>query len=278
MKSEIYLFIETKKGNLAIPFKRLKGLDEFTVRYKNNQDLVLNLMNALNISMELDQVIDVYVYYHYFKKDKNSGNIEEGSYQLPIKYSEDNYDMDSVEEAYSKYLIDDKSRIKKTGVKYVSYGPLQDYLVDNKPIRNSDIEFAAHLYLLSDYRKNRDIYFMLKYAGYKVRTKKVKTSKAILGERSIENLSSSNDYFASLIARVKNNPDDYDEVMEEMSSYDLDDIKNWLDGDSKLVDGIVDSSKLSNLDIYELAVLTGLKLEELLVIADAFVKDCGRSR
>lgn len=278
MKNEIYLFIETSVGNLAIPFKRLRNLDELTVRYKDNHDLVFNLMNALGIQIDESLIRDVYVYYHYSKKDKETGKIDEGSYQLPIKYSEDNYDLDSVEYMYGKYLIDDKSRIKKSKVKYVSYEPLQNFIKNNKPISDSDIVFSAHLYLLSDYRKNRDIYFMLKYVGYKVKIKKVKPRKAVLGDRSINGLSSSNDYFANLIARVKNNPEEYDKVMEEIAGYDLEDISKLIDGESKIVDGIIDSSKISNLDIYELASLAELKPEELLIIASPFQKNNGRKR
>ena len=46
-KNNVSLFIETRLGNISIPFLGLRELDEFTVRFENREQLV-KFLNNLN--------------------------------------------------------------------------------------------------------------------------------------------------------------------------------------------------------------------------------------
>ena len=89
MNGKISLCVCTSVGEFKIPFATIRQLDMFTVRYKNKNELIESLVRILNLPVDIDDVYDIRMQYVYSDK------------YLPIKYSEDNYNTESVIEAYT---------------------------------------------------------------------------------------------------------------------------------------------------------------------------------
>ena len=117
----INLYMETSKGIISIPFVSIKEVDLFTSEYNSRFDNVGNgkklldvLIKILQLPISIDDIGRLYLSY------KDISDIE-FDYEtcLPIKYSKDNYNVDSVIDNFSLYLIKDQSRLNYPGIRDV---------------------------------------------------------------------------------------------------------------------------------------------------------------
>ena len=106
MGKTIYLKIDTEYGVVTIPFIGISEVDDFTVRYENMKELVMTLMKVLNLDLELYDVEMVYLTYDKYKRGYDSDCFE-------VKYKNDNFNHDSLINAFCDFIEQDPRRIWK---------------------------------------------------------------------------------------------------------------------------------------------------------------------
>lgn len=265
-KNNVSLFIETRFGNIAIPFLGLKELDQFTVGFENINELINFLNKALNIN--LDDVYDEYVLYDY--KINKKGDI--GSARLPIKYLSDNYDEEDLKHVFSQYLKEKKERIKRTGIRHLSYAPIIGFVRYNEAISDTDIDLAVGAYLKNGYLSKRKTYFILKYDNYKVKINKL--PKEIKdNSKPLSSFDTEDPYLQSIIRYSSLGYEEHSNAMDIIASHDLDEIKRNIKNQYYgVVDGVSDGNNITLDDIYTLEYLSGMSVEALSKLVDDYGK------
>ena len=109
MDNKVFLNIETKRGLIVIPFDKLKYVDLFTMGYNNEIELIESIDKILDLSLDISEVTDIYISGRRFKYTKNDS-------LSCIKYSTDNYNLDSLKEMLSLYLKQNHKRIRADAV------------------------------------------------------------------------------------------------------------------------------------------------------------------
>lgn len=257
---------------VSIPFKNIKMLDCFTMRFLNPLEICACINRLYDLEIDKTQFMGVTISYD---KDKN-GNI--AYVELPVKLYSDNYDLESVRTMYTQFFKDDRKRIKewKYGIRNVKkHKALDDYVFGrNDKISDTEIENAVYAYFEgSSYLKYRNAYFNLIENGYNVLINEddfldIKPiRKTDLGLYNIEDT-----YFQSLINMSKLGEEEADKVIELLSLHDLDEIKrNIVSSEHSLFDGnlsqfdrdkYVDS--IYKDDLLALEYFSGRKIDELI--------------
>ena len=271
---DIYLVIDTTKGSITIPFLGIKELDEFTIRYDNQDELVKNLFKILGIKSEPNKVRDVYVFKEY--RNKSTGKCYTG--HLPVKYGVDNYKKEDIFYALASYLKDDPRRIRRTDVQYVKHDALMDYLAGERQITDFDIERAVSSHLDSHgYMAHRNAYFIIKNHNYqnKDNTYKIRIEKVekIPNTDKMSSFQTKDPYFSYLQEYAKKGEEEYDKAMDMIASYSLEELRNLKSSLGEgIVDGVNDELAISQDEVYTLEMLTGMSNQALMNLVNNYSK------
>lgn len=284
MNRGINLYMETSMGIISIPFVGLREVDLFTTSYNsrfdkddlNNKSKLLDvLINVLKLPISVNDIGRVYLSYEDIES-------VEFNYDtcLPIRYSKDNYNIDSLIENFSLFLKRDRSRLDYPGIKNVGMNTYGDFSIDTISERNIDI--IANLFLDNNYKRMREVYFYLTEIDsptekYNIKIDKMKDE--INDRKEISKLESSEDSFVQYLIELSSRDRNKSGiVMDEFSKIELEDVRKELGNDSKYIfDGL--SSKNNNIekDIANLEECTGINIEILRDICSSQINN-GRGR
>lgn len=261
MGKEVCLNIETSKGLIVIPFLGLRELDYFTVGYKNSFELVNSLCKILDLSISTFDVIRIYISSDKYKDTRNSSL----GY---IKYRDDNYNVESVREMFSLYLRQDHRRIRYCDIRYVTTEGMIKFNGGDS-ISDNEIKLAVNAFLGNNYKKQRDIYFLIKDFGG-VRTEKLSDDYLEEYTVNLSKLESKEDdiyqYFVDLSSRGEK---ELSIAMDELSKTELEDIGRMLSYE-KVFDGIDKKDDVVSEDREALEVLTGMSVKSLKKLLSGF--------
>ena len=257
MEKRAMLNIKTINGNYVIPFLDLKKLDGFTAGFQDEEEMIGALNRILDLSIEMEEIININISSDRYKE-------REGSSLSCIKYSNDNWNIDSLRDVFSLYLRQNHKRIRNCDVRHVNTDSMLRFQA-GMPISDKGIELAVKVFLNMDYKKQRDTYFMIRDFG------NIRIDKSIreIEDTKKNNLSSSesyNDEFIQYLIELAGRGEEYlDKAMEELSRVDLEGISRTLEkGGLGIFDGLgVLSSDNFDEDAYVLVEYTGMSIDEL---------------
>lgn len=253
MENRAFLNIETKNGLIMIPFLGLKELDCFTVGFDNLEDLITSLSKILDLSLDVLDVLNIYITGSRYKKTRNSS-------LFYVKYSCDNYNYESLRDMFSLYLKQDHRRIRKCDIRFVTTGGIDRFL-DGGEITDQEIDLAVNAFLKKDYKKMRDVYFMIK-DDVSIRT--LKNDSTNIERSNISSLEAVEDSFVQNLIERASRGEDLDAIMEELSLVDLEDISSALSGSRRdIFDGLTDEETRDLENIYSLEMLTNMSIEDI---------------
>lgn len=272
MNNKVILKIITSNDeDINIPFMRLQELDDYTVRFDNQESLVGKLISLLDIPIDVVQVRHVLV---ECTPTSRNGKPYKAKY-LPIKYRKDNYDSNNLKKVFADYLIEDYDRIKEFDIRYISSKPIQDYLYGNGTLMPYDIYHAVESYFERDsYGKKRSAYFTLKKNKRKVYIRRV--DNIHLREKNpLLKATFDDEYLDNLARYARQGEEEYDYVMDIIAGSDIEEIeRKTADKHYGVVDSVYDSMKD---DITKLELFTGRNIYELRDIANREIKRSGKN-
>ena len=281
MDRGINLYMETGMGIISIPFIGIKEVDLFTTGYNsrfdkdglNNKSKLLDvLIKVLKLSISVDDIGRVYLSY----EDIDSVEFNYDTC-LPIRYSKDNYNIDSLIENFSLFLKRDYSRLNYPGIRNLVRNAYGDFRIDT--ISDREIDIIAKLFLDKNYRRMRDVYFYLNEMDLPNERYNIKIDKVLdrdIGDDrlDISKLEGSEDSIVEyLIELSSRNKDNTGMIRDEFSKMELDDIRRELGDDSGYVfDGLSDKNKIKK-DIFNLEECTGINIEILRDMCNSQIRD-----
>lgn len=255
MKNKVYLNIRTVKGLISIPFVGLRELDYFTVGYENEENLIESLNKILDLSLSVTDVNNIYISGNRYKDAENSS-------LSCIKYSRDNYNLDSLVEMLALYLKKNRERIRNCDVRHVATEGMTNFNA-GMSISDSDIDLAVKTFLKSGYKKQRDMYFMVKnFSSVKIDG----LPNEDIERTKLSKMEAKDDesYVQYLFEFVSKGEEEEERAMDELSKVDFEDISEVLGNNrSTLFDGVTDEKIDSLEDIYALEVLTELSIDKI---------------
>lgn len=267
MEELVLLKIQTFDGDIEVPFRNLEMLDDFTIRYKNREELLKGLLPMLNLSVDIKRIKEIYVYYEYTRGDrlrrKNS----------VVKYNGDNFDKKRLIDALKEFLKHDHDMIRYCGVRKIRSNGVQSFISGERDIEDYEIDFAVDKYFEgASYGVYRKVYFFLKTHHVKVNINKVVRDSDETVDRSLSKFHSDDDYVGPLLKLAKNS-DDYDKIFDELSRIDLEDLKTLLTNPHfGLFDGVNNDKPYTLEDLYDLQVSTGMDIDDLCELVSRYKK------
>ena len=270
MDEEILLFIITDKGNMAIPFRSLLEVDNYMIRFEDINEFIQKISKIINRNLSSLRVVDSYLEYNY--KTSNGGKNLKG--RLPIKYNDDNYDDDNLITVFAEYLKGDYQRIKQFNIKFVRVPAIENYIRGNGILTDEDIDMAVNAYFKDgNYKKRREVYFKLKRFGKKIRINKYREDK-VSGNGDLSKFEINDEYLSSLADYARKGEEEYQNVMEIISLYDIDDIsKKMKNPHYGVIDGMTDYDQVFSSDIVALEMATGISIQDLEKIINGSIKE-----
>ena len=270
MDEEILLFIITDKGNMAIPFRSLLEVDNYMIRFEDINEFIQKISKIINRNLSSLRVVDSYLEYNY--KTSNGGKNLKG--RLPIKYNDDNYDDDNLITGFAEYLKGDYQRIKQFNIKFVRVPAIENYIRGNGILTDEDIDMAVNAYFKDgNYKKRREVYFKLKNFGKKIRINKYREDK-VSGNGDLSKFEINDEYLSSLADYARKGEEEYQNVMEIISLYDIDDIsKKMKNPHYGVIDGMTDYDQVFSSDIVALEMATGISIQDLENIINGSIKE-----
>lgn len=269
-RNDIYLFIETYKNNIAIPFPSLKDLDNYTVNFSGLGELLGTFDRIFDIDIRNMEVQNVYISYRYLDSKNENYNY----LQLPIKYRDDNYNEKGLKHSFISYLQGDYERLRLFDIRYMP--KIRQYFSDKGTLNDRDIELAVNSYFKDNsYKKRRDVYFKLVNAGEKVKIDNYREKK-FSGNDNLFQFDVRNDYFNSLVSYARLGKEEYARVMEEISSFGLEELSEKMRHPYfSVVDGAGDANQVLLSDIWALECATRMNLDD---IKSLFIIDKGKKK
>lgn len=259
MDKEIYLKLETYKGILTIPFPDIFLADMFTVSYSNMGELVESLIKMLGLEIEIYDVENVYLSF-----DKYNRGID--SECLPVKYSTDNFNFESLKDAFVMYLQEDTDRILSTDVRYVKSVDMNTFL-ETRMLNKYEIERLVRAFFGKGlgYKRKREIYFLLKdYGKFNILIDKVKMNFHVDRQKLSIYSNGCDDYLNYLLELSARSPEDFERAMDEIGQSDLEEVRELLtDHGYGIVDGVSNGEKGIKPEIMLLEETTGLSISKL---------------
>ena len=245
MEKVVMLKIKTIDKIIEIPFIDLEAVDLFTVRYNNRDELLFGLNNILNLSLDIKDIKEIYIYCEYVSR-KNIFT----SKNVPVKYRKDNFDIKTLGGFFAEYLKKDHNRIKTCGVKDINSKAMYEFrFSEEDKLTDFDIEDAVRKYLTNaPYRTYRKVYFMIK-DFVKVNINRVVREKVENNQRNLSEFDSNNEYLQYLLEYASRGEEETIRAMDELSRYDLEELSK--------------NHGYSLEDLYDLEKYTGLKIGEL---------------
>ena len=271
-KDEILLFIITDRGNIAIPFKNLLEVDSYTIRFENILELLKKIGKIVKKDLSSLRVIDSYLEYNYNYRTTRE-NVDLNG-KLPIKYKDDNYDADNLITGFAEYLKGDYQRIKQFNIKFVRVPAIENYIRGNGILTDEDIDMAVNAYFKDgNYKKRREVYFKLKNFGKKIIINKYREDK-VSGNGDLSKFEINDEYLSSLADYARKGEEEYQNVMEIISLYDIDDIsKKMKNPHYGVIDGMADYDQVFSSDIVALEMATGISIQDLEKIINGSIKE-----
>lgn len=272
MNNKVILKIITSNDeDINIPFMRLQELDDYTVRFDNQESLVGKLISLLEIPIDTSQVRHVLV---ECTPTSRNGKPYKAKY-LPIKYKKDNYDSNNLKKVFADYLIEDYDRIKEFDIRYISSKPIQDYLYGNGTLTPYNIYHAVESYFERDsYGKKRSAYFTLKKNKRKVYIRRVENIH-LREKNPLLKATFDDEYLDNLARYARQGEEEYDYVMDIIAGSDIEDLeRKTTDKHYGVVDSVYDSMKD---DITKLELFTRRNIYELRDIANREIKRSGKN-
>ena len=256
MENKVILNIDTENGLYVIPFLDLKKLDAFTTGFENEEEMIKALNRILDLSIETKDIISIYISSDRYKKRDNDS-------LSCIKYSKDNFNVDSLREMFSLYLKQDHRRIRKTDVRFVNTDEMLRFQA-GKPISDKGIELAVRAFLGTDYKKQRDTYFTIRNFGT-IRVDKVSRNIEDTKKDELPNAVYNDEFIQYLIELASRGEDYLDKAMDELSKVDLEIISRSIEKSGLgIFDGLGGITfSLFDEDTYVLVENTGMSIEEL---------------
>ena len=268
MNKTIYLKMDTFYGVITIPFIDIKKVDEFTVGYTGFKKLVPTLIKVLDLPLDKYAVNDVYLTYDKYKRGRDDSC-------LPIKYIDNNFNDESLINAFCAYLENDPKRIYYNDIRYVKTNGILEYINTGK-ISSFEIKNAVKAYLNYDrgYKRKRETYFFLdkvikessKSEDRKIKIKIDKiVSSDVRTEREMAGFDPEDDsYLSHMLQYSRTSEEAFEKVMDEIGKTSLEELSRLLKKDGVgILDGVSDVSALLIGDIQKLEDCTGMSLEEL---------------
>lgn len=262
-KNTYSLFLETDKGLLSIPCVNIEDFDKYTIRFTNdigikNKELFLRvLINMLNVKISVNDIKRVCLSI----MDRDDYEFDY-NYCYPVKYSGDNYNLESLISYFGQFLKDDRNRLmmfKESASRYI-------FRYHDGTYTDSDIDFFAKIYLNKRYRNHRDVYFLLNELGYPVRIDKVKNVRQCSEHfvRMDKLNESANEHIQYLIELASRGEEEYERAIDELSRNDLEELNRYLDKTSHgIVDGVSDITVPTEEDIELFEEVTGMSISAL---------------
>lgn len=259
MENRVMLNIDTENGMYVIPFLDLKKLDGFTAGFENEQEMIDALNRILDLDIDMDDIISINISLDKYKERK-------GSSLSCIKYSGDNWNIDSLRDMFSLFLKQDHRRIRHNDVRFVNTDSMLRFQA-GRPISDKAIDVAVKVFLGVDYKKQRDTYFMIRDFGT-VRVDRVSRDMDNIKKSDLSKTEAYNDEFVQYLIELSNRGEEYlDKAMEELSKFDLEDISKALGkGGLGIFDGFGSTFSSFDEDTYVLVEYTGMSVEELKAI------------
>ena len=251
------LKIQAYGGDIEIPFLSLELLDDFTVRYNNKEELLDALIGMLNLSIDKEQVREVYVYYAYLRKD----TLREKN--TVVKYRKDNFDRKLLISFMKDFLKKNHDMIRCCGVRKIRSKGIFDFNAGIRDIQDYEIDYAVDKYFEgAPYGVFRKVYFFLKNNGVKPKINRCYEKRTMI-ERNLTKIHSADDYVQSLLSRARYE-EDSSLIYDELSRIDLEDLRTLLtDSHYGLFDGIGTKKAYLLEDLYDLEDCTGYDIEVL---------------
>ena len=272
MNNKVILKIITSNDeDINIPFMRLQELDDYTIHFNNQEELVGKLISLLDIPIDVMQVRHVLV---ECTPTSRNGKPYKAKY-LPIKYKKDNYDSNNLKKVFADYLIEDYDRIKEFDIRYISSKPIQDYLYGNGTLTPYNIYHAVESYFERDsYGKKRSAYFTLKKNKRKVYIRRVENIH-LREKNPLLKATFDDEYLDNLARYARQGEEEYDYVMDIIAGSDIEEIeRKTTDKHYGVVDSVYDSMKD---DITKLELFTRRNIYELRDIANREIKRSGKN-
>ena len=258
-----YLELEYDNKVISIPFGKLKDIDKYTMKYKDRKVFLNKLISILELDIDIDFVNRMYLV-------KEEDRLCEFDYEtcLPIRYSNDNYDIDSLRDNFISYLQQDHSRIRMFDVIYVKLPWMMDFRDGKKDISNDEIKLAVNTYFKDNYKGIRKVYFDIKDEC------KIKKGKFELSDKKIEREelskleSNKDDYLQYLIELSSRSDEDRLRATYELSLMPMEDLVRIMSrGSGGVLDGLSDLGAIKNDEVLELEMLVGMNIEDIRKIA-----------
>jgi len=244
---KITLTISYKNGGIiSIPFPSLKKCDEFTMGYKDANELGETLNKILGLGLKEVKVYGVGIDYRYKSKGSNYVRTQ----YLDVKYNDDVYDYEELKNLYAEFFQDDRSRINnvKNGIWYVEHESVRQFIEGYKTISNDSIVKAVNSYLDGSYKKGRDAYFVLKKHGYIIKKKKANVEKPTV-EKDLSTFKTKNAYYEHLKQYAKLGDEEYAKVMDILAGEDMDDLRHgMINPEYGVFDGAAQNSNYNQAD------------------------------
>ena len=224
MKS-IKIVVAYNERVISIPFKNIALIDEFTTFYDNNQDIGIALNEILDLQLKDTSINKIYIS-KTTQKDELSPEYTE---YLPIKYSFDNYDIQSVIESYIDYIIKNQRLLQKkdSALNKVMINYMRKY--DKINLSNYDIERIILSYLSNgsgnySYDRIRAAYFTLIKNGYKIKKEDNKETNNIINRTDLTKYNSQDEFFEYLIYYSTISEEAKSKAIDMMASESIEDI------------------------------------------------------
>lgn len=267
----ILKIITSNDEDINIPFIRLQELDDYTMLFDNQEELVGKLISLLETPINTKQVRHVLV--ECTPTNKNGRPYKAKC--LPIKYRKDNYDSNNLKKVFADYLIGDYDRIKEFDIRYISSKPIQDYLYGSGTLTPYNIYHAVESFFERDsYGKKRSVYFTLKKNKCKVHIREV--DDIYLREKNpLLKASFDDEYLDNLARYARQGEEEYDYVMDIIAGNDIEELeRKTTDKHYGVIDSVYDSMKD---DIKILELFTRKSIYELRDIANREIKRSGKN-
>jgi len=245
---KITLEIVALGKTFSIPFSSIENIDQFTVQFKDYNDLAKVLFGKKDI-----RIFDIRINYIY-KQPGNNGKIEQRF--LPIKFNGDNFDEIDLKNTLYNFMLRNPREIirEKWGLIYgINSGRAKSGRVGE--ITQSELSLAIDRIWNKGYKTKRDIYFNLKQNGIKVKInpKELYSNNHKKNNNSIKNFKSDDSYVTYLQSYSKQGNDEYDLAIEQLSMFNIEELTKMNYGDANLFDG---ATIQTNEETYDLDNIT----------------------
>lgn len=267
-----YLQMEYGNKVISIPFGNLKNIDNYTIRFENREKFLNHIFRVLNVNISTSDIGKVYLLL-----ENKLGEEFDYEYCLPIKYSNNNFNFDSLKLAFTEYLQKNHNRIRMFDIIHVKLPYMMHFKDELSDITNEEIKMAVNAYFNGDsYKKMRVVYFAI-CGEVNIKVDKVNTDKELDVRDGLSKLESNeDDYVQYLIELSSRGEAERERALEELSMMDIADVISRLPRAYRgVLDGASDLSMVNPQDILEFEMLTGYGIESLREIVS---KSLGRKR